>query len=157
MRESSLIMSIEQAKQWCEHDPDPTTRAEINALLENPDLLADRFSGRLKFGTAGLRGLMGGGSNRINRAVILQTGAGLANYMLKAVEQAKSKGIVIGYDGRHGSKQFAQDTAAVFASKGFKIYQSSDVTATPVCAYACLLYTSPSPRDATLSRMPSSA
>ena len=130
------IMSIEQAKQWSEHDPDPTTRAEINALLENPDLLADRFSGRLKFGTAGLRGLMGGGSNRINRAVILQTGAGLATYMLKAVEQAKSKGIVIGYDGRHGSKQFAQDTAAVFASKGFKIHQSSDVMATPVCAYA---------------------
>ena len=129
-------MSKERALEWLAHDPDPKTRGEIETLLDKPEELAQRFAGRLKFGTAGLRGVMGGGSNRINRAVVLQTGAGLSNYMIDTIKNATSRGIVIGYDGRHGSKQFAEDTAAVFASRGFKIYQSNDVMATPICAYA---------------------
>ncbi|MYF26189.1 MAG: hypothetical protein F4211_02425 [Acidimicrobiia bacterium] len=75
---------VDQARQWIDGDPDPTTRAELTALIESGDHteLADRMDGGLDFGTAGLRGLMGAGSNRINRATVIRTTRGLADYLV---------------------------------------------------------------------------
>jgi hypothetical protein len=84
------------ASAWLEQDPDPTTKAEIEALLASPDLdktdLADRFAGGLEFGTAGLRGVIGGGPNRMNRAVVLRTTWGLAKYLKEQVPGGAERG-----------------------------------------------------------------
>src|SRR5688572_30801892 len=113
---------FERAQRWIDHDHDHDTRAELESLLEraragSPEAradLADRFLGPLEFGTAGLRGLLGGGESRMNRAVVLRTSFGLGNYLLaQAPELARAKGVVIGYDGRRMGRAFAEDTAAV--------------------------------------------
>ena len=112
------------AEAWLSEDPDPDTRAELRTLLDAgalPDSnsaaeLADRFAGTLEFGTAGLRGAVGAGPNRMNRVVVIRAAAGLAAYL-------KAKGltdgpVLIGYDARHKSDVFAQDTAAVIRGAG---------------------------------------
>src|SRR5450432_3119706 len=96
---------LRRARAWAENDPDASTRAEIDSLCSAPDTtktdLADRFAGALEFGTAGLRGVIGAGPNRMNRAVVLRTTLGLANYLLATFgEEAKTRGVVIGFDGR---------------------------------------------------------
>src|SRR5215472_8600576 len=92
-----------KATRWANEDPDPETRAELAALLANPDLattdLPDRFAGDLVFGTAGLRGVLGAGPNRMNRAVVLRTTWGLAQHLLSSVPDARERGVVVGYDG----------------------------------------------------------
>src|SRR5215472_8260968 len=107
-----------QARTWMQNDPDPVTRAEIEALLASADTgatdLADRFAGALEFGTAGLRGILGAGPNRMNRAVVRRTTYGLARYLLEALGgEAKSRGVVIGFDGRTLSREFADETSRV--------------------------------------------
>ena len=97
---------VAKAKAWMTGDPDPATVAELEALLAAPDLsktdLADRFAGGLEFGTAGLRGVIGAGPNRMNRAVVRRTTFGLAKYLLATFgEEAKARGVVIGFDGAH--------------------------------------------------------
>src|SRR3954462_12192720 len=113
---------LRRAKAWAEYDPDPDTRAEIAALLSSPDPLArglaDRFAGVLEFGTAGLRGVLGAGPNRMNRAVVIRTTWGLGRYLLENVRGAEKRGVVIGYDGRRLSREFAEDTAGVLAAMG---------------------------------------
>lgn len=129
-----------RAKAWAEHDPDAETRAELEKLLEAHDLaqtdLADRFAGSLEFGTAGLRGVIGAGPNRMNRAVVRRTTWGLAHYLKEADPDAAMRGVVIGYDGRRLSRELAEDTALVLAAAGIKSFLFDDVVPTPLLAFA---------------------
>ncbi len=126
------------ARAWLDDDPDPRTRAELEALLGRGDPtsvadLADRFDGMLQFGTAGLRGAMGAGSNRMNRAVVIRAAAGLTAYLL---EHHPAPRVVIGYDARHLSADFARDTAAVVTAAGGEALLLASALPTPVLAFA---------------------
>ncbi|MGW0750361.1 phospho-sugar mutase [Streptomyces sp. NPDC002587] len=117
-------------------DPDPETAAELAELIEagHTAELADRFSGTLQFGTAGLRGELGAGPMRMNRAVVIRAAAGLAAY-LKA--QGHTGGlVVVGYDARYKSADFARDTAAVMTGAGLRAAVLPRPLPTPVLAYA---------------------
>jgi phosphomannomutase len=131
---------IHRAERWAQDDPDPTTREELLSLLRSPDLsktdLADRFTGELEFGTAGLRGVLGAGPNRMNRAVVLRTTWGLAQEVLATFPDAAQHGVVIGYDGRRYSREFALDTALVLAAAGVPAHLSAHPIPTPVTAFA---------------------
>src|ERR1700744_5221114 len=100
---------IARAKAWAAADPDPAARAELEALLAAPDPsktdLVDRFAGALEFGTAGLRGVIGAGPNRMNRPVVLRTTWGLARYLLDTCgAEGGQRGVAIGFDGRRMSR-----------------------------------------------------
>jgi phosphomannomutase len=131
---------LARARAWAEEDPDPATRAELLALIASPDPtktdLEDRFAGTLEFGTAGLRGVLGAGPNRMNRAVVLRTTRGLAEELLAAFPDAAEKGVVIGYDGRRCSREFALDTALVLAAAGVHAHLFDDLGPTPLTAFA---------------------
>ncbi|WP_340376560.1 phospho-sugar mutase [Streptomyces sp. SS7] len=127
---------ITRARAWLAEDPDPETRAELAKLLESgdPAELAARFAGTLQFGTAGLRGELGAGPMRMNRAVVIRAAAGLAAYLKK---QGHTDGVVvIGYDARHKSADFARDTAAVMTGAGLRAAVLPRPLPTPVLAYA---------------------
>jgi phosphomannomutase len=125
-----------KALGWLAADPDPVTKAAGTALLDNPEALQDHFGSALRFGTAGIRGALGPGPNRMNRVLVRRVASALANYVADNVDDAKERGVVIGFDGRHGSREFAEDTAAVFGAAGFVIYLFDDVAPTPVLAHA---------------------
>ena len=141
-----LAELLHRARAWAENDPDADARAEIDALVSAVDPtktdLADRFTGGLEFGTAGLRGVIGAGPNRMNRAVVLRTTYGLARYLLEtapsgAGEQGeREKGVVIGYDGRRMSRELAEDTACALAGAGVRAHLFADVVPTPLLAFA---------------------
>jgi phosphomannomutase len=123
------------ATAWLAEDPDPDTRAELTALLASNDSdteLADRFGAKLEFGTAGLRGALGAGPNRMNQVVVIRAAAGLARYL----RDAGGDSVVIGYDARHKSETFAHDTAAVMAGAGIRALLLPRALPTPVLAYA---------------------
>jgi len=125
---------VAAARAWLAEDPDPDTRAELATLLESGEnaALAERFGTRLEFGTAGLRGALGAGPNRMNRAVVLRAAAGLCAY----VKANGGTSIVIGYDARHKSDVFARDTAAVVAGFGLTALLLPRALPTPVLAFA---------------------
>lgn len=127
---------IEQAQAWLEDDPDEQTRAELQGLIEADDLedLAHRFAGPLQFGTAGLRGAMGAGPNRMNRAVVIRAAAGLTRFLTDLVTPTPR--VVIGFDARHGSDVFARDTAAVVTAAGGEALVLPRALPTPVLAFA---------------------
>lgn len=127
---------ITRAEAWLAEDPDPETAAELRALLAAGDTaeLADRFSGTLQFGTAGLRGELGAGPMRMNRGVVIRAAAGLAAY-LKAQGHAGGL-VVVGYDARYKSADFARDTAAVMTGAGLRAAVLPRPLPTPVLAFA---------------------
>jgi phosphomannomutase len=129
-----------RAEAWQKHDPDPKTRDELLALLKKPDLastdLADRFAMSLEFGTAGLRGVLGAGPNRMNRAVVARATWGVAQHLLATVANAAERGVVVGYDGRHMSREFAEDTAAILGAHGIRAHLFTAVCPTPLTAFA---------------------
>jgi phosphomannomutase len=134
---------IARAQDWLAEDPDQQTRAELTqviAAVEAGDAdaradLADRFRGTLEFGTAGLRGALGAGPNRMNRVVVIRAASGLASYLLaEGVEPGTP--VVIGYDARHNSDVFATDTAEVMAGAGLKPLLLPRPLPTPLLAYA---------------------
>lgn len=127
---------VARAEAWLAEDPDAETRDELAKLVEAQDVaeLTARFSGTLQFGTAGLRGELGAGPMRMNRSVVIRAAAGLAAY-LKAKGQTGGL-VVIGYDARHKSADFARDTAAVMTGAGLRAAVLSRPLPTPVLAYA---------------------
>ena len=135
VNDAAVIRTAAQA--WLAEDPDPDTRAELQELLDSGPAadaeLADRFAGTLEFGTAGLRGAVGAGSNRMNRVVVIRAAAGLAAY-LKANGLTDGP-VLIGYDARHKSDVFAEDTAAVIRGAGLDAVLLDRPTPTPVIAF----------------------
>ncbi|MFD7993283.1 phospho-sugar mutase [Streptomyces mexicanus] len=140
---------IARARAWLAEDPDADTRAELAALLDaatgtptSPEAtaeLAARFSGTLQFGTAGLRGELGAGPMRMNRSVVIRAAAGLAAYLKKngTPHGDDNAGlVVIGYDARHKSADFARDTAAVMTGAGLRAAVLPRPLPTPVLAFA---------------------
>ena len=131
---------LDTARAWLAEDPDPATAAELVALIAKAeasdadaiDELADAFDGTLQFGTAGLRGRLGPGSNRMNRVVVARAAAGLAAYLIANGGRA----VVIGYDARRNSEVFARDTAAVMSGAGIKAMVLPSALPTPVLAFA---------------------
>jgi len=132
---------LERATSWRDDDPDEVTRAELDAVLaaatsgdaEAGADLADRFAGLLEFGTAGLRGAMGAGPNRMNRSVVIRAAAGLTAYLKETSPQPL---VVIGLDARHNSDVFAEDTAAVVVAAGGRAMLLPRPLPTPVLAFA---------------------
>ncbi|TYB95354.1 phospho-sugar mutase [Micromonospora sp. WP24] len=127
----------EQARRWLDDDPDPASRTELQAVLDRlpgsaPDL-ADRFSGPLTFGTAGLRGPLRAGPNGMNLAVVTQAAAGLVGWL---AAQGGTGPLVIGYDARHGSREFAERTARIATGAGRPALLLPRPLPTPVLAYA---------------------
>ncbi|MGI9031932.1 MAG: phospho-sugar mutase [Ilumatobacteraceae bacterium] len=131
--------ALATAQTWLEAEPDEDVRAELRALLAAPtDELVDRFSGRLTFGTAGLRAPVGAGPRRMNRLVVRQAAAGLAAYVRDAEPDSAARGIVIGYDARRKSDVFALDTARVVAAAGLRVRVLPTALPTPVLAWTLL-------------------
>ncbi|GHE80030.1 phospho-sugar mutase [Streptomyces thermocarboxydus] len=127
---------IAQAQAWLAEDPDPDTRDELARLIDSGDHaeLAARFAGTLQFGTAGLRGELGAGPLRMNRSVVIRAAAGLAAYLKK--HNHHDGLVVIGYDARHKSQTFAEDTAAVMTGAGLRAAVLPRPLPTPVLAFA---------------------
>ncbi|MCK6081549.1 phospho-sugar mutase [Microbacterium sp. EYE_5] len=131
------------ALSWLAQDPDGTTRAELEDLIARADAddraawdeLHDRFDTRLAFGTAGLRGALGAGSNRMNRVLVGQAAAGFAAYLREQQPDA-TPSVVIGYDGRRNSDVFARDSAEIFAGAGLRAILLPRLLPTPVLAFA---------------------
>ncbi|NDE69295.1 MAG: phospho-sugar mutase, partial [Microbacteriaceae bacterium] len=124
-----------QAQAWHDQDPDPVTRAELAELIQAKDeaALVSRFSSRLAFGTAGLRGELGAGSNRMNRVLVAQTAAGIGRYLLT---KDSTPSVVIGFDGRVNSDVFAKDSAEVLAGMGIRVLLLDQMGPTPLVAFA---------------------
>jgi phosphomannomutase len=133
----SDILATTQA--WIDGDPDPRTRAELSALLDSgeTDELGDRMNGNLEFGTAGLRGVVEGGSNRMNRATVIRATAGLASYLL-ATTETDQRLVVIGRDARPSSASFQNDAVGVLTAAGFRVRYFEEPTPTPLVAFAGL-------------------
>jgi phosphomannomutase len=130
----------DRVQRWITRDPDASSRAELEAMLSTADdvALAERFAGRLEFGTAGLRGVVGAGPAMMNRLVISETSTGLGHYILEEIPDAANRGVIVAYDGRLDSRQFARDAACAFAALGIKVYLTPDVAATPVAAWGVI-------------------
>jgi phosphomannomutase len=128
----------ERANAWIAGDPDEGTRAELQALLDADDEaeLRERVGAGLEFGTAGLRGVVGAGTNRMNLAVIRRTSRGLADHLLATVPDAAARGVVVGFDARIDSEAFAREAVAVFAGAGLKVQWFPSPRPTPLVAYA---------------------
>jgi phosphomannomutase len=139
---------LDRARAWLADDPDPETRISLDRLLDSAGSgdegaaaeLLDAFTGRLDFGTAGLRGALGPGSNRMNRAVVTRAAAGLAAYLNDLAPAPASDGagltVVVGHDARHKSDEFARDTAEVMEGAGIHALVLPRPLPTPVLAYA---------------------
>jgi phosphomannomutase len=141
-----------RAEAWIADDPSTVDRAELQALLDAagraddspPDAgartaladLADRFAGTLQFGTAGLRGAIGAGPNRMNRAVVQAATAGLVRWLREHRPAAAEAGVVLGWDARHRSAQFAEQAAAVLTGAGIHVHLLPGRSPTPLLAFA---------------------
>ncbi len=135
-----MMASSDEVTAWMAADPDPDDQQELRDLAEqaesDPGALAelqDRFAGTLEFGTAGLRGAMAAGPNRMNRAVVRRAARGLIDYLNSHVETPV---VVIGNDARHHSREFAEDTAAIVTAAGGQAWLLPDRSPTPLLAYA---------------------
>lgn len=129
---------IARARMWIATDPDPATRAELESIVDTGDVdeLTSRLDTALEFGTAGIRGEVGAGPGRMNRAVVIRTTYGLARYIHEHEEGPQPGRVVLGFDARPDSRQFAEDTAGVLAASGIPVIYFPNVTPTPLVAYA---------------------
>lgn len=129
-----------RVERWIADDPDPATREELTALLRTADGsetdLADRFSGHLEFGTAGLRGILGAGPNRMNRAVVARATWGLVSEVLATVVRAPQRLFVVGGDGRRMSRELSEDVAAIAAGAGLRVMLFGGPVPTPLVGFA---------------------
>ena len=127
------------AQQWLDSPIyDEATKQEVNAMLEAEDKtpLIDSFYRTLEFGTGGLRGIMGAGTNRMNVYVVGAATQGLANYLLKNFADRKEISVVVGHDCRNNGRFFAQTVANVFSANGIKVYLFEDLRPTPEVSFA---------------------
>jgi phosphomannomutase len=124
---------LKRARQWIDADPDPATRAELEAVIDSGDEseLVARMEATLTFGTAGIRGKVGAGPGRMNRAVVIRTTHGLATFLGDT-----ERPVIVGFDARPTSRQFAEDTAGVLAAAGIPVRYFPNVIPTPLVAYA---------------------
>ncbi len=136
------MQAAASAREWIEHDPDAGDRAELRSLVDRAesgdrraaDELDDRMSGMLRFGTAGLRGAIGAGPNRMNTAVVIRATAGLCEVLRRTV--GDDIHVVIGHDARHRSWEFARTVAGVVVAAGGRAFLLPHATPTPVLAFA---------------------
>jgi phosphoglucomutase len=127
---------LNKAKQWLTSTFDAETQSEIQDLINNnPSDLADRFYKDMEFGTGGMRGVMGAGTNRINKYTLGRATQGLSNYLIENVEKAQLK-VVIAFDCRHNSKKFAKVVADVLSANNIKVFLFEDLRATPELSFA---------------------
>jgi len=127
---------LEKAKQWLTPTFDKETQTEIQNLINNnPKDLADRFYKNLEFGTGGMRGTMGAGTNRINKYTLGKATQGLSNYLLENVNKPQLS-VVIAYDCRHNSKKFAKIVADVLSANNIKVFLFEDLRPTPELSFA---------------------
>lgn len=125
-----------RARSWLAAEPDEDVRSELRSLLDGePSELIERFSGGLSFGTAGLRAAIGAGPRRMNRLVVRQAAAGIVDVLMRDVDGAAERGLLIGYDARHKSRDFAFDTARVAAARGMRVKVCAQPVPTPVLAW----------------------
>ncbi|MGA1835606.1 phospho-sugar mutase [Herbiconiux sp. 11R-BC] len=141
---NDVELLVESALAWMAQDPDPETHDELAALLRRvgsslpgaAEELRSRFGSRLAFGTAGLRGELAAGPNRMNRVLVSQAAAGLAAFLLERAHPGTRPSVVIGYDGRKNSRVFAIDTAEIMAGAGVRAVLLPRLLPTPLVAFA---------------------
>ena len=131
----------EVAMQWTGPEYDVETRTKVNALLHGDEKeLEDAFYRTLEFGTGGLRGIMGVGTNRMNRYTVGMATQGFANYIRKAYEGEENIRVAVSFDSRNNSREFAKITAEVFANNGFEVYLFDNIRPTPELSFAIRHY-----------------
>lgn len=136
---AQLIAQCEaKAKQWLTSEFDEQTRNEVKGLMENADKtgLIDAFYKDLEFGTGGLRGIMGAGSNRMNIYTVGMATQGLANYLKKNFANLPQIKVTVCHDCRNNSRLFAETVANIFSANGIKVYLFDDMRPTPECSFA---------------------
>lgn len=126
---------LEQADAWQKAPFDNETQKDVAALKNNPEAFEDAFYKDLAFGTGGMRGVMGVGTNRVNKYTFGRTTQGLSNYLKEQFPTATPR-VVIGYDCRHNSKELAQIVANIFSANGIDVFLFSDLRATPEVSFA---------------------
>ena len=134
----ALIKQCEQlAKEWLSPSFDEETRKEVQAMLDNEDKtdLIDAFYQNLEFGTGGLRGIMGAGTNRMNKYIVGMATQGFANYINKAFP-GKQSAVVVGHDCRNNGRMFAETVADIFSANGIKVYLFESLRPTPEISFA---------------------
>lgn len=138
MSEPSRIDWGAVANAWIDQDPDPNTRDELAALVVagDPDALAERLGATLEFGTAGLRGVVGAGPNRMNQAVVTRVARGLAEHLLDRIPDARALPVVVGHDARLSSPVFAEVVVGVLVAAGLRVRYFQQAVPTPLVAYA---------------------
>jgi len=124
-----------KAEKWLKSSISEEAKSEIRTLMDQPDALMEAFYKNLEFGTGGLRGIMGMGSNRMNKYTIGMATQGLANYLMKEFPDEQIK-VAIAHDSRNNSRYFAETTAAVFSANGIKVYLFEDLRPTPELSFA---------------------
>ena len=134
--EGSIYMSyMEEYKKWCEgNEFDEETKRELLAIKDDEKEIEDRFYKELEFGTAGLRGVIGAGTNRMNKYTVGKATQGLANYILE--QRTQDKGVVISYDSRKMSKEFSMQTALILCANGIKAYLFENLRPVPELSFA---------------------
>ncbi len=138
MEKDNLLEQVQaKAREWLEGDYDEQTKKEVQALLDgDPDQLIDAFYKPLEFGTGGLRGIMGAGTNRMNIYTVGMATQGLANYLKKQFAGREVIRVVISHDCRNNSRFFAETTAGIFAGNGFEVFLFDDLRPTPELSFA---------------------
>jgi phosphoglucomutase len=139
MEKTELIAQCEaKAKQWLSPSFDESTRAQVRAMLDNEDKtdLIESFYKDLEFGTGGLRGIMGVGTNRMNIYVVGMATQGFANYLKKNFKDKKQISVVVCHDCRNNSRLYAETVADIFSANGIKAYLFDELRPTPECSFA---------------------
>ncbi|HPD86634.1 MAG TPA: phospho-sugar mutase [Proteiniphilum sp.] len=139
MEEATLLAQVtDKAMSWLNGNYDVETKAEVQHLLDNEDKrpLIDAFYKDLEFGTGGLRGIMGAGSNRMNKYTVGSATQGLSNYLRKEFDNLEEIKVVIGHDCRNNSRRFAEIAAGIFSANGIRVYLFEDLRPTPEVSYA---------------------
>ena len=136
-KEVFIMGYMENYKKWCEDTYfDEATRAELKAIEGNDKEIQERFYKDLEFGTGGLRGIIGAGTNRLNIYTVSKATQGFANYIIKQGEEAVKKGVAIAFDSRRMSPEFAEITALVLNGNGIKTYIYPSLRPTPMLSFA---------------------